>query len=850
MYTCAHCTIGTKKTRKICYIDELIFLVRDVIIFITKKILLRKSDSKEIFMKNAKRILIAILAIALVASVFAFSVSAEDEIRFRGEGIKEFDDILEFYELEEFINLDFSESEWTAKLWRDNDHTSSSQKHYRDMVLETIIDPSDENNMLLNTEIQYGKGTGFKVEPEAGSSATSIAKQLMISFDVKFDENCVNNMYFDVKVGLPNRSSAQVLRFDFRPSDNNDTPTVQYVLWDAKQGSFDNKSVTVEDFVPAPGVWYSVEISFNTVDDTSYTKICADGVEVLRIDYEIPGADGIKYVDISSKFNNTSYENACKSEAAHNSNVANFHNLKETDSAYACGAGTCRASIYSRYCLDNLKIYEGSFARDGKDRDAIAKLTLEDFRTFYESGTLTFEEKFALAQTLAKLYALDSNVFTDEVASVLPEGPGYVNEIYATETVTRVNGLDKNADYYARYDYAHNYALMYDYLPANNELAGLPGMTDELIASLIDAREIIDVEKAELAVIKQQSEDFIALIQTYDPAVKDYFALNAFYDQATSDLYTKRALEYEGMAVCTEIYEGLVERVETMNADVYAFVNHVTTMEYSVSFGFLFAAYEDATASYYKYSSEGGVINPGLDNSTHPQINDKIAYYLMKAPIIQAKAKECDEFVAIMDEAKNTTYYTSLVGKLEEATPYLEVIQSDYPGVSKAIAMYYALCESVSEAENASEAYIAAVKAIEGKTDFYEKKTAVEAALVLKALGDVLGYEGVKEANVALAEAEADINFREGSSTTLIALVAEIKVAKSFAEKRNLIRLATVHAEGADDAYIGVTEAKAALADAVASFEAAVNQANKAVAEANKVAVSVASGVAGGKIFH
>lgn len=796
-------------------------------------------------MKNAKRILIAILAIALVASVFAFSVSAEEEVKFRGEGIEEFDDILEYYLFEDFIDLDFTESDWDAKLWKDKDHTASATKHYRKLLVETVADLANSENMLLNTEIQYGKGAGFKVEP-AGSE-TTVAEQLIISFDIKFAANCVSNMYYDVEVGLPNGSSAQVLRFDFRTKDT-ETPTLQYVAWDAEIGSFDNQSITVENYVPATDVWYNIEIGFDAVDDTSYIKVCEEGKEPIVIESQITGATGIKYVDIFGKFNNTGIANSCKNEKTHNANVANFANLTEADAAYACGAGLCRASIYSQYHIDNFKVYEGSFVRNS-DKNEITKITLEDFRNFYESGTLTFEQKFELAQTLNTLYGFDSTVFPDDVAAVLPEGPGYVNEIYATETVDRVAGLDKSGDYYERYEYAHNYALVYDYLPADNQLAGLPGMTDELVASLIAARGIIAEEKAELSVISAQSEAFMAHMATYDPSVKDYYALNAFYEQAISDDYAKRALEYNGMDVYTAMYEEVVERVITMNADVYAFVNHVTSMEYASSFGFLFAAYEDAYASYNKYG-EPGVINPGLDNASHPDINAKIDYYLMKEPFIVAKAKECDDFITIMDEAKNTSYYASLVGKLAEAVPFIEIVQSDYPGVSDALAMYYALSESVADAENASEAYIAAVAAIEGKTEFYEKKAAVEAAAVLKAHGDVLGYKGVKEANIALAEAQADINFREGNSTTLISLVEKIKAAKTLSEKRNLIRLATVHAEGADDGYNGVTEAKAALAEAVTSFEAAVKQANKGVEEANKVACAVVSAVPGAEIFH
>ena len=79
---------------------------------------------------------------------------------------------------------------------------------------------------------------------------------------------------------------------------------------------------------------------------------------------------------------------------------------------------------------------------------------------------------------------------------------------------------------------------------------------------------------------------------------------------------------------------------------------------------------------------------------------------------------------------------------------------------------------------------------------------------------------------------------------------AAYMAANTLSEKRKLIRLAIVHAEGADDGYEGVTEAKAALADAVAAFEAEVSRVNKAIEDARKVAQTVASGVAGGNIFH
>ena len=103
--------------------------------------------------------------------------------------------------------------------------------------------------------------------------------------------------------------------------------------------------------------------------------------------------------------------------------------------------------------------------------------------------------------------------------------------------------------------------------------------------------------------------------------------------------------------------------------------------------------------------------------------------------------------------------------------------------------------------------------------------------------------EGVVEANIALTAAEAEINFLEGNSTTLISLVEQIKAATTLSEKRELIQLANAAAENAEDTYTGVSAAKADLATAIAAFEADVAAANAALDSALKSAQAIAYSV-------
>jgi hypothetical protein len=163
----------------------------------------------------------------------------------------------------------------------------------------------------------------------------------------------------------------------------------------------------------------------------------------------------------------------------------------------------------------------------------------------------------------------------------------------------------------------------------------------------------------------------------------------------------------------------------------------------------------------------------------------------------------------------------------------------DYPDIADSVATYEAFKTAIAGTESAVEAYINAVNAIATKTTFAEKKAAVIAATALKAEGDVLGAEGVVEANITLTAAEAEINFLEGSSTTLISLVEQIKAATTITEKRALILLANASAANAEDTYTGVSAAKADLAAEIAAFEAAVAAANGALDSALKSAQAI-----------
>ena len=220
------------------------------------------------------------------------------------------------------------------------------------------------------------------------------------------------------------------------------------------------------------------------------------------------------------------------------------------------------------------------------------------------------------------------------------------------------------------------------------------------------------------------------------------------------------------------------------------------------------------------------MIHEGLDNDSNAKLAERIAYYLGQVDGILAKKDECEYFIDLVNQTSIASYYTILVEKIDLAVAAFENIEPDYEDIAESITVYQSLLAYRESLEAEADAYIAAVDAIADAEGFYAKKDAVKLAAELKVKGDVLGYAGVEEANIAFSAADADVKFRENSSIALINLVAQINETESISERRALLRLADVANANADDEVKGVEVAKAAFVKAVAEFKADVAAAN------------------------
>ena len=537
----------------------------------------------------------------------------------------------------------------------------------------------------------------------------------------------------------------------------------------------------------------------------------------------------------------------------------------------------------SKTLLDNFFIYQGSFLRDPSLKNEKTAEALVDISEAITAAGNNLEERIRLADilnTIAKtgyeLPALADGVESDDFSAAREiysyAKNEYINATYVEALKTYAARIADQVGYYARKDYISTVTRYVDMFPIESKdtwLTDFPGMKAEDVEAVVSAKEAYASELAMLDRIRIESNAFCTLLSTYDDTNKDYNYIKEQYNaiahyvnidptyKYARELYgysDKKAAElgiFVTLADAQPIFESLKEKKQTIDSTAEIFFDLVSNMQAEPvpmqDFAPLYDTYLKAAAVY-----NDGEFHPGLDNATFEGLVEKIELFLIREEYVLARVASCEDFIYYVNTAKTSTFYVTKLYNLDIAVRYIDdnldeyTVEDDYQGIAEARELYAALREELAANVEAAAAYIAAVdvvKNVEGKT-FAQRKADVAAALALKDAGAVEGIDGVKEANIALAEAEAYITAREGYSSTLIATVAAIKDAKTLAERRSLIYTASACVEGAEDSISGVTAAKAELESAIAAYNAEITAANNAFASVAKDAGDVCSAAA------
>lgn len=802
-------------------------------------------------MKKFKRILIATLAIALIASAFAVSSFAEDDNREYPYTIKEFDkaeQILEYYTLEDYLADNYDD----GKLSEEFASVGRGGKY------EIVADPTASANNVLSVQLAKPNSDfrySMKVLPEE-----ALTDKIVVSSRVYFGDNADDGLTYNLRIGMQAETDPAPRYFNLFTIDMAAAEFRHYVS-DGSHTNATTMQAVYNGWKPEAKTWYDIFVVYNCVDD--YYKITISSVPADGSDAKVLAETGnIEIVGAASMCEYQLYVSAL--DSADKRKVKNFY-------------------------FDNVEIYEGTTYRNPSLKDPKTRTHIEDLTKFYADKNTTFEEKLRIADIYYFFYSLDPSEFDETVLTDFPVTAVQMNETIAQEIINRVNNIDDELPYGERVayiDYINEYS---DRLPENLTDANVKvaGITEDLAKAVEEARNVRDVAIVAIEKTREHSENFIDFMtNVYDANNKNYSQNKVWYAELHdkydgSELYKNDFLDIDKNAypyqtryytsldpACKDLvsaghnveidtqyknipdfyadYLAFCKKFEEIENNIKMFSIHVDSMELATTFGARYDAYVQAK-SYYN----DGVIHTGLDNFTHAELQRRIEFYLRTEPSIIVKMNDCEMFIAIVKEAQVASYYTVLNEKLNQAEVAYYGIALDYTGMFETVALYNELLLYRTSLEIAAEDYIEAVNAIaDAKNLFYAKKEAVEYARSFKESGDVLGYPGVAEANVTFAEAEADVNFREGNSTTLITLVDKIADTDSISERRILLRQAMTAKENCEITYEGVVDAKIALDKEMTRFVNDVRAANAVISSANDSAAAIAGAVSGVQIFN
>lgn len=340
-------------------------------------------------MKLTKKIIVAVLALALLASCFvsaAFAVDTQDAPTFSAEGITKLDDILEYYACDDYIAENFEDESdaiygdfYNYDLEYTGDYNYSLPNRYFELYdcmmyydayyyihetkLGVVANPTDPDDKVLSIDLGVDDNAKYARSSADGKAWT---EKVFFTFDVYFDESFMSNGYFDVQIKLEGKSTNTVLKFDYGYGDsmyneeNPDItgPVVWYAPWDARTNNFSTEYATLEGFEPKLNTWYSVTVSFNAEDDVCSFDIVEGGEKVAGTSYDIPGAAGISAFECMGIFTR--------------GETTSWMYMEDYDNP-----------IHALMYLDDVEIYEGSYKRTPSEKEAIAEVTLKEIEQFY-----------------------------------------------------------------------------------------------------------------------------------------------------------------------------------------------------------------------------------------------------------------------------------------------------------------------------------------------------------------------------------------------------------------------------------------------------------------------------------
>ena len=227
--------------------------------------------------------------------------------------------------------------------------------------------------------------------------------------------------------------------------------------------------------------------------------------------------------------------------------------------------------------------------------------------------------------------------------------------------------------------------------------------------------------------------------------------------------------------------------------------------------------------------------NSYFDNESFPGITEALVKYGIVYEEMSSVIYNADSFIKYVNKADYAIYVTAKQENLNIAKTFMELCVPEYRGVAEAMDLYDKVQEFVNQQVKNAKEYIEAVSALK-RLSGDALIAGIEKAQKLQKAGNVLGVDGVTEANIELNQRIAEIELEVKYSTYFLGLVEVIDMNAPASEIYSAIRAAKAAEVDADPWYAGVNEASIKLAGYVREYNNLVYNINDDFTKCNEVA--------------
>ncbi len=737
-------------------------------------------------MKMSKRIFVCLIALAIGVSMFALGASANDgELKYTTENHAR---ILEYYEEPIIFGIDFENEELIA------DNYAHAQ----------LVDTQKRNTTAIVED-----GNGGKYLSVTGGSANMKANPIYLNWNA--EEGAEIDDF--------------ILEFDLMTSGTGARTVFIYVGDTAAADSDINATnnipgtlITQINFKDGEIVYVGMNDEGATVNKTVTADLAADTFYHFNLNYSVLNGSVSLNVSTLDGASVASYtDGTIPTNVVGNVRFgSSINNIKNSTVAF-----------------DNVVAAGGSFARFEEDKIPETERAISDFIAICQDPDIAIEDKVAVVNTGMRLISVHGVVgeTDDAKANVLAFKKIGVG-LFVDQLVTCVNGVEDDAPYAERVEYVNSFRKYLDLIPDD-----ISYMDD--VAACEAAVTAYEAELAKLDTLKNNSEavlSALADVELTNTNIRSYGYLKTYYDAIVD---YEPYMGYPGIAEIMDSYNTVIEKFEQLAATGATFTENVgIAADTDNGFGVRFDAFCKARDSYF-------------DDSNYPDIFATLSVYAEVEVEMNAVIALCDDFIFSVNRADYSQYLSAKQNALNSAANSLDEITAnymEYPEISAAIEKYNELVVSVNDSITAAEAYVAFVEALVERAATLtneELQTEINRALELQKTGNVIGVEGVTQANISLNNMQSDLELTVGYKTQFNNLVANVLTEKDNAAKYGIALDALEILESADK-YEGVDPAdKAKLDSAIAEYNAKIKALNDGFAAANDVACNTVSASSG-----